>query len=176
MMSCGICSRWQHIQCHDRADRMAGLPRRNWKSEEFICSRCRATQRVEYFNHPPTSKQFAVQNAGRGPSLQAHASSQLNLPSSSYHRSSHYLSSYNTPLSQNHFGRSNGQRYADAQHPSSLEGPSIFSHYLPSQHGFLPRAPNKILLPNVQTLYPHTNSNAFQHQHRHDHISSQVCA
>jgi len=138
MMSCGICSRWQHIQCHDRADRMANRPRRNWNSEEFICCRCRATRRVLSNSCHPTSKQVPVQNV------------------------------------QNHFARPNGQQYPNRQCPSNLAATSIFSHYQPSQHAFLPSTPNTPH-PNVQSLYPHSNSsyNAFQHQHRH-HISSQT--
>ncbi|KAH8093710.1 hypothetical protein BXZ70DRAFT_376563 [Cristinia sonorae] len=41
MVSCGSCSRWQHITCHDHADLAAGRPRRNWESGQFYCQRCR---------------------------------------------------------------------------------------------------------------------------------------
>ena len=41
MMSCGMCSKWQHITCHDEADQRAGRRRRNWDQVEFICLRCR---------------------------------------------------------------------------------------------------------------------------------------
>lgn len=40
MMSCGVCNKWQHINCHDNADYAAGHSRRNWAVEEFICRRC----------------------------------------------------------------------------------------------------------------------------------------
>jgi hypothetical protein len=42
MMSCGLCSKWQHIACHDRADQQAGRRRRNWDVVEFFCLKCRA--------------------------------------------------------------------------------------------------------------------------------------
>lgn len=42
MMSCGLCSKWQHIACHDRADQQAGRSRRNWDVVEFFCLKCRA--------------------------------------------------------------------------------------------------------------------------------------
>lgn len=42
MMSCGICSKWQHIYCHDAADQRTGRPKRNWDIEEFVCQRCRS--------------------------------------------------------------------------------------------------------------------------------------
>jgi hypothetical protein len=41
-MSCGLCSKWQHIACHDRADQQAGRRRRNWDVVEFFCLQCRA--------------------------------------------------------------------------------------------------------------------------------------
>jgi hypothetical protein len=182
MMSCGVCSRWQHIQCHDHADRQAGRPRRNWNSEEFICSRCRAAQRVQYNNHQsPTSKPISSQNAGL-PSFQGHAPSQLHTPSGSsniyhedYPNSSDYLSGYNNRLMQNHSGAPNGQQHPNAQYSSSLANHSVlsFSHYQPAQHAFLPSAPNKISHPNAQSFYTHTN-NTFQ-PNRHDHSTPQVC-
>ena len=44
MMSCALCSKWQHILCHNKRDQAAGHPARNWDSVEFICQRCRAYQ------------------------------------------------------------------------------------------------------------------------------------
>jgi hypothetical protein len=44
MMSCGICSKWQHIACHDQADQKAGRRRRNWDVVEFVCLSCRIKQ------------------------------------------------------------------------------------------------------------------------------------
>ena len=43
-MSCALCSKWQHILCHNKRDQSAGHPTRNWDSVEFICQRCRAYQ------------------------------------------------------------------------------------------------------------------------------------
>jgi hypothetical protein len=43
-MSCALCSKWQHILCHNKRDQAAGHPTRNWESSEFICQRCRADQ------------------------------------------------------------------------------------------------------------------------------------
>jgi hypothetical protein len=42
MLCCGVCSQWQHIACHDRADAQAGRPRRNWDQVEFLCRQCQA--------------------------------------------------------------------------------------------------------------------------------------
>ncbi|TFK70279.1 hypothetical protein BDN72DRAFT_877858 [Pluteus cervinus] len=58
MMSCGLCSKWQHIRCHDSLDARAGRPRRNWDLVDFICRMCRSTQ--SGFNQP-----------GRDPAFQA---------------------------------------------------------------------------------------------------------
>lgn len=43
-MSCALCSKWQHILCHNKRDQAVGHPTRNWDSVEFICQRCRAYQ------------------------------------------------------------------------------------------------------------------------------------
>ncbi|KAJ7677324.1 hypothetical protein B0H17DRAFT_1079375 [Mycena rosella] len=54
MLCCGICSQWQHIACHDRADVQAGRPQRNWDHVEFVCRQCQ-TRRVAAKNsrqHP----------------------------------------------------------------------------------------------------------------------------
>lgn len=40
LLCCGKCSKWQHITCHDLADRQAGRPKRDWDREEFICRAC----------------------------------------------------------------------------------------------------------------------------------------
>ena len=41
MVSCGSCSQWQHIDCHDLYDQRMGRPRRDWKKQQFYCMRCR---------------------------------------------------------------------------------------------------------------------------------------
>ncbi|KZT65867.1 hypothetical protein DAEQUDRAFT_730916 [Daedalea quercina L-15889] len=42
MVSCGMCSKWQHIGCHDVADQRMGRPRRDWERQQFYCQQCRA--------------------------------------------------------------------------------------------------------------------------------------
>jgi hypothetical protein len=42
MMCCRICSKWQHISCHDGADSFADRAERKWTVEEFICQLCRS--------------------------------------------------------------------------------------------------------------------------------------
>jgi hypothetical protein len=50
---CCSCNKWQHIQCHDAADRMTGRPPRNWEVEGFICASCRSKpMAVQQPHHP----------------------------------------------------------------------------------------------------------------------------
>ncbi|KAJ7650573.1 hypothetical protein FB45DRAFT_888155 [Roridomyces roridus] len=42
MLCCGLCFQWQHIPCHDRADRQAGRPPRDWTHVDFVCHQCQA--------------------------------------------------------------------------------------------------------------------------------------
>lgn len=58
LVSCGTCSRWQHIDCHDNADVRAGRIRRNWDHQQFTCARCRieqANRRATMYTYPSTS-------------------------------------------------------------------------------------------------------------------------
>ena len=193
MMSCGVCSRWQHIQCHDRADRSAGRPRRNWNAEEFICSRCRASQRVQYNSYlPPGTKATPrLPNPTQPPSIyapqiQAYGSSSPGLPppaSTAYpqdHRDpSHYLSGYRNSIQQSYYSRPNGHQYPNMQFPSSSTTHSSlsFSHYQPSQHAFLINPPQKPPYLNNHPSYSTNNSTVLPHQQKHDspHIyNSQV--
>ena len=64
MMSCGMCSKWQHITCHDAADQRAGRRRRNWDRVEFICLRCRTKQDAAF---RPPGFEAAYQGHAPGP-------------------------------------------------------------------------------------------------------------
>lgn len=55
MMSCGLCSKWQHIACHDHADQQVGRRRRNWDVVEFFCLKCRAHRAGVTFPGPGDS-------------------------------------------------------------------------------------------------------------------------
>ncbi|CAL1715762.1 unnamed protein product [Somion occarium] len=124
LVSCGSCSRWQHIQCHDYADHHARRPRRNWETQQFTCSRCRieqanrrATMYAAYQNPPRQGGQWQD-----GPVLQLHptqswsssASSQGQvrsqaLPTSDLRHSAYPSSSSHASLAS-HAGHS-GQSY-----------------------------------------------------------------
>ncbi|KAH8981590.1 hypothetical protein EDB86DRAFT_3086957 [Lactarius hatsudake] len=107
LLCCGKCSKWQHIACHDSADRQAGRPKRDWDREEFIC---RACQDRGVVNGKQVLNGSASYDAGRTPN--------------SYHQpySGHvpYGSAYpHTP------------RSSPAYHTAIT-----FTHYQPQQHGF----------------------------------------
>ncbi|QRV74710.1 ATP-dependent RNA helicase DDX5/DBP2 [Ceratobasidium sp. AG-Ba] len=45
LVKCESCGRWSHTTCHDRADELAGNPKRNWSSVDFTCRACSNTAR-----------------------------------------------------------------------------------------------------------------------------------
>lgn len=140
MVSCGMCSRWQHIPCHDTADDKAGVPRRNWQQEKFYCSRC---------------KPVAMQRMANGTARSSSATSQPRSQSRTHGaptQATHY-NSYSQPTPGMRYSQqgaySNGMSYAQ-QYPdqraiasSSMYGAPqrpqagiSFSHYQPQQHAF----------------------------------------
>lgn len=68
MMSCGLCSKWQHIACHDRTDQEAGRRPRNWDVVEFFCLRCRAHRAGTAF--PNTGDSSGGSGAGVAPPVE----------------------------------------------------------------------------------------------------------
>ncbi|KAF4614064.1 hypothetical protein D9613_007673 [Agrocybe pediades] len=148
MMSCGRCSKWQHISCHDQADRAAGRPRRNWDAVDFLCKACRSTgQRTDVYRKdmaqlPPS--QYLTSSYG------AHLSH-----ARSDYQANHHPSSFTTnPLVQSYYARPNGQHVMAKEHvqqnfytpngnqansshyTTSMNRPISFSHYQPVAHGF----------------------------------------
>ncbi|CAA7268161.1 unnamed protein product [Cyclocybe aegerita] len=155
MMSCGRCSRWQHIQCHDRADQAAGRPRRNWNTVEFICKWCRADLQARRKEYPvaaaPVKQPYPLILST--PQVQAYGSYQhQQLPSISnlhmdHRQAGHYSSSYQQPQQQSYYSRQpvNGHQhpsmYSQHQHSTATGVPEqrqaiSFSHYQPSERGF----------------------------------------
>ncbi|CAE6528961.1 unnamed protein product [Rhizoctonia solani] len=45
LVKCESCGRWSHTFCHDRADELAGNPKRDWSLTEFTCRVCSNTAR-----------------------------------------------------------------------------------------------------------------------------------
>lgn len=183
MMSCGICLRWQHIQCHDRADRATGHPRRNWKFEEFICSECSASQRVRYNKYfpaskkqpplMPTTKPFSSTHT---PQVQSYGASQpiestnTSVQPHNGRTESHYLSHYRDSAQQGYHMKSNGHQYLNTQqYPSDSTTPSTlsFNHYQPAQHSFLTSTQKTPYSnSNVHPPYSYSISNLPSHRHQ----------
>ncbi|CAE6456215.1 unnamed protein product [Rhizoctonia solani] len=45
LVKCESCGRWSHTFCHDRADELAGNPKRDWSLTDFTCRACSNTAR-----------------------------------------------------------------------------------------------------------------------------------
>ena len=147
MVSCSVCSHWQHIECHDKVDAQAGRQRRNWTDLQFSCSRClnrRPTmhpytgtsgpgagqwQNDTIHLHPPTSHWGASNPSGS----QHHSTLPTSDLRGSYPPSNHLTShtshsgvSYQTiPLSQSPYAGLSGSRPGSSNFASS---------YAPANH------------------------------------------
>ncbi|KAH7912308.1 hypothetical protein BJ138DRAFT_1148631 [Hygrophoropsis aurantiaca] len=171
IMSCGLCSKWQHIICHDRQEYHAGRPKRNWDAEEFICQRCRLAQSMSHTNGHHTS---SLQLLPVDQRTQSHHSS---MPSS-YHSNAqppvahdhggNYLNQTSTTARHNYEHQASGLRTSAApSQPSShthehAHSSVTFAHYQPQQGGFSTSRPTysfqePVRLP-VQQQYMHTVS------------------
>ncbi|KAG9125436.1 hypothetical protein FRC07_007596 [Ceratobasidium sp. 392] len=53
LVKCESCGRWSHTTCHDRADELAGHPKRNWSAVDFKCRACSNTARKPVANGVP---------------------------------------------------------------------------------------------------------------------------
>ncbi|KAI9440096.1 hypothetical protein H4582DRAFT_1577070 [Lactarius indigo] len=110
LLCCGKCSKWQHIACHDLADRQAGRPKRDWDREEFICRACQ--DRSSVVNGNQVLNGSASYDAGRTPN--------------SYHQPYSGHVPYGSACPPPHPPRSS----------SAYHTAITFTHYQPQQHGF----------------------------------------
>ncbi|KAG6873033.1 hypothetical protein C0995_003789 [Termitomyces sp. Mi166 len=138
MMSCGSCSKWQHIACHDRADQQAGRKRRNWNLVEFFCAQCRAKRtgvtRVPSQHMPLAGQGYIQQNTYMN--LGAQYSHSNYSPYGSANGSTSY--SRENQMSDARLGvpsraLPHGQPHQQRQ---AYGAPLTFSHYQPQQRGF----------------------------------------
>jgi len=148
MMSCGRCSKWQHIFCHDRADQAAGRPRRNWDSVDFICKSCRLSQQRSHRHYPISMKQPLPSDVPQMHAYRPYPQPLVNHSSVDL-RPSAYSPSYKDPPPQSFYVRPSNSQQLNTQSPYSA-GPSsshvvpparpaiAFSHYQPAAHGFSP--------------------------------------
>lgn len=179
MMSCGLCSKWQHIACHDRADQQMGRRRRNWDVVEFFCLQCR-TDRARVHNAGGDGRQTTQPGTAI-----AHVQRQSQNPYMAYTTAS--VIPYKTETSTGHTGYvtqpMNGSgpshireqqtpharsghtspsqpRYAQ-QHPQQqpYNPPISFTHYQPQHRGFSSSTPGA----------SHYNTSAYTQQYGQHH-------
>ncbi|KAJ7573893.1 hypothetical protein C8J56DRAFT_1173207 [Mycena floridula] len=115
IMCCEMCSKWQHMSCHDQADDQAGRPRRNWELVEFLCRECRLRKAASGYHQPQSSQNPYL--ALRVP------------PASGSHNP--YMSSPGS-----HPGKSYPAPVSDLRSAPPAVKPIAFSHYQPHQRGF----------------------------------------
>jgi hypothetical protein len=139
-MSCGSCSKWQHIPCHDAADRKSGRPPRNWEVEEFICSDCNSrvgaglpAQRSDQYsqgNYAQTKVQLRWDHGRSSPKLPV--GRQVTDPTIIRVRPElpSPMNGYSQPV--------NNEQYVRASPPAASNSYSniTFSHYHPQRRGF----------------------------------------
>ncbi|KAJ3809360.1 hypothetical protein F5876DRAFT_44013 [Lentinula aff. lateritia] len=145
LLCCALCSRWQHISCHDQADLQAGRPRRNWDQDEFICRRCRMD--AQSSNQNRTQMQYS-QAMNMHPSLRSSVPSPYNqvpygqglgFESGAPHLSNGYIDAPMTNGSRA-YGTTDvrsSQTYMDRSNAGPNSKQILFSHYQPQQHGFV---------------------------------------
>jgi hypothetical protein len=160
LLCCGKCSKWQHIACHDLADRKAGRAKRDWDKEEFICRNCQSGRSLSTVangsmrqvpNGSSSSAAASSYDAGRTPSPYYHHQTQT----SGYTGQIPYGQSYPHPSLPHQ-----QLRPAPYQHHTAI----TFSHYQPQQRGFtshssspshlqpaIPQAPTSYTQPNYST-------------------------
>ena len=142
MMSCALCSKWQHILCHNKRDQAAGHPTRNWDSVDFICQRCRSYQLDGSGANPVlTTKQQTLQHSDTIPDTRQPSGS---LPREqegpfrgSYDRRPNGVSQ--SLSSQGHFLSSVLFSTSDIYDPPSVSTPRqmiSLNHYQPTEDGF----------------------------------------
>ncbi|KIP10978.1 hypothetical protein PHLGIDRAFT_125116 [Phlebiopsis gigantea 11061_1 CR5-6] len=146
MVSCGMCSRWQHITCHDTADRNAGFPRRNWDVQQFYCSRCKPAAMERLANgggshSGVTDHQRAHSRAGKTQPASAAqfnsyppTASDVRYPQPQQVTYPNGISSYGHQYTQDQLAMPSSSMYGRSSQRS--QSGIAFSHYQPQQQGF----------------------------------------
>ena len=167
MVSCGICSRWQHIRCHNQDDARAGRPARNWDDQPFYCRRCKPVAEQRLANGTRHSGGAERRNHGsRSHHSQSHSLAQSQKASPSVTPYYPYPQTsdprYSLPASQaggSAYGlphspvHSNNVPQPNSAYSRRAPGTIAFSHYQPDQHGFT-RSPYSNGYPNGMQSQP----------------------
>ncbi|KAJ3559421.1 hypothetical protein NM688_g348 [Phlebia brevispora] len=158
MVSCNSCQRWQHIRCHDLADRQAGRPPRDWTRQPFFCQRCRPTHSrlpngtihpprpIDQYTWTQPQSQKTLPPPPQHPYVQPTSDVRYS-QYSNYESGSPYPQQYmqSRPVPQGSYPRPQGN--------------ITFSHYQPEQGGFS-RTSQQPLIPSTpawQGNYPAAN-------------------
>lgn len=185
MVSCGRCAKWQHIPCHELADRQVGRARRNWDSVDFICKACALAQLDRYRGYPPISQHAAsYYNAPQTQSYgRPYNSSQPSQPPINSRPAQQYIqprdmaqqSFYMRPPTQNqqagtHMSSSHGAYSSSSSSHHAVAPPSqssslSFNHYQPPSHGYSGSVPQKD--PYYSSSYSNSTHQAYSSYSHH---------
>ncbi|KAH7884569.1 hypothetical protein F5I97DRAFT_1929415 [Phlebopus sp. FC_14] len=162
IMCCGMCSKWQHIICHDRQDALAGRPRRDWEVEEFICKHCRLKGSRASSSSSPAELISAGASSTRASTCIPGTQSYYGHPTN-----------YSRNLASNgHYQEPPNERYSSYEHqpdlrtslpphpshahsysqslPGNTNGNVTFAHYQPQQGGFSTTRPTYAVAERAQ--------------------------
>ena len=141
-MSCALCSKWQHILCHNKRDQAAGHAPRNWDSVEFICQGCRQLDGSSADSMLSTKQ--APQHSDAPQAAASYMIPDVLRPSGSFLQEGSFRGSYDrrpTSSSQGHFVSSALSSTSNVRDPPLASTPRqmiSFSDHHPPEHGFSP--------------------------------------
>ncbi|KAI0084113.1 hypothetical protein BDY19DRAFT_997962 [Irpex rosettiformis] len=124
MVSCGTCGKWQHITCHDNADRHKGLPKRNWTIQKFLCQRCSTTSSLGNSRQQRSSTQHQSTDGWTHP----HGQKAIPHPSHTYTQSISDTRYPQQPVYDNRMA------FGGQQYPAQSSTATMYSR-AQSQHG-----------------------------------------
>ncbi|KAH6913234.1 hypothetical protein BKA70DRAFT_1558612 [Coprinopsis sp. MPI-PUGE-AT-0042] len=174
LMSCGSCSRWQHIPCHDKLDASQGRRKRDWNKIDFVCRHCLSRRYAQPVapQAPPQYPQL------HHPQQQQHqpATAVYSYPSQAWQQNGSYPPQHAQPSHADAY-RSMGQTSSmrssayPAQQPAYSNGQSSaisFSHYQPQAGSFAADPsrghPQQPYNPYARTTNGHRTADATKYQ------------
>jgi PHD-finger len=177
LLCCGKCSKWQHIACHDLADRKAGRPKRDWDSEEFVCRTCLVGHNATV-NVNGKGKQIQLANGSillPGPSSSSSSFDAAGGRTPSPYRSyvGQVPSNYTPPP---HHSRPSLYRDQQQQQQQSHHSAITFTHYQPQQRGFSIGTHTHQQQQQMPYAQPHYNNTPSSKLAQYHHHHQQVCA
>ncbi|KAF9223586.1 hypothetical protein BS17DRAFT_780857 [Gyrodon lividus] len=141
IMCCGMCTKWQHIICHDKQDAMAGRPKRNWDAEDFVCQSCRLRKSRDSSSSSSAGiLPVGVNNtkgyvSGTQPYYGQSEHHPRNYPNNSYYQDTPPTGRY--PYEPQSDVRPSAPLHSSQSYLSqSRSGGVTFAHYQPQQGGF----------------------------------------